>query len=210
MKVAMTGASGTGKTTLVKFVAKELGLKHISGSAGDIKTKEDKDFLKRVFGHEPHQGHYDVIRRSANDFNFGYALQNINQSRREEIIYMNNHFITDRSPVDNLTYFIAQIGFHPELTDIKIKVFAEKCLRAWNQLTHVVHIKPAIPSDKLVENNGSRIANKWYQQASDAQFEYWLKNYFIPNAASSGPKVMQIDYWDLESRQKNVIKFLNS
>lgn len=208
MKVAFTGASGSGKTTLVKYVAEYYRIPHISGSAGDIKTLEDKRILKEVFDHDVNQGHSRVIIDSALNPQFGVLNQEINQKRRQEIIENNFTFVTDRSPVDNLTYMIAQCGFHKIVDDYYIKRFADKCLTAWNQLSHVIYVK-SIQGNK-VEVNGSRVSNKWYQLSSDAQFEYWLKNYFMANQAKSGPKVLIIDYWDLSARQRNLVKFLNS
>lgn len=204
MKIACTGTSGSGKTTLVKFIAKEKGLTHISGSAGDIKTPEDKDILFKEFNHAPHSGHLDVIKRSAIDVNFGVMVQHMNQERRAELIRNNDNFITDRSPLDNLTYFINQVGFHKEVTDGDVGQFALECLYAWNELTHVIFIKPVQP--RYVEDNGSRINNLWYQKAINAQFEFWLFNYFhIP---VFGPKLLVIDVWDWEIRKRRVLDFL--
>jgi hypothetical protein len=58
-----------------------------------------------------------------------------------------------------------------------------------------------------VENNGSRIHNRYYQQAIDAQFDYWIKEYFMKNSYG-GPEVLTLDYWDLEMRKAAVLDFL--
>lgn len=208
MKVAMTGTSGSGKTTLVKYVEKEYGLKHISGSSGDIQTIEDKNRLCGLFGILPGCGHLDVIKNSAKSFGYGMLNQELNRVRRAEIIEQNDDFVTDRSPIDNLTYLISQVGFHNEFNDRDAAKFAAKCLQTWNLLTHVIYIKAVQPNG--VENNGSRIANKWYQLASDAQFDYWVNNYFAIYQNITGPKLLIIDYWDLDKRKKAIREFLNT
>lgn len=209
MKVATTGASGSGKTTLVKYLAKELGLTHISGSAGDVINEGDKKFLQEIYGYSGGNGHLGVIKTSATNPAYGLMNQQLLQTRREELIVQHDNFITDRSPVDNLTYMINQVGFHKEVTDTAIRRFADNCLFAWSCLTHVIYIKSVQPYENSVENNGSRISNWWYQQSVDAQFNHWLSNFFMKSLPNK-PKVLIIDYWDLELRKQNSLNFLNS
>ncbi len=206
MKVAFSGSSGSGKTTLVTFVAKELGLTHISGSAGDIKKEGDKIMLDEMLGY-PGGGHVGVIRFSALNPEYGVMNQKLLQIRRGEMIKSNDNFITDRSPADNLTYFINQVGYHPMVTDQMVEEFMNDCLDAWEHLTHVVYVKAVQPHE--VERNFSRVANKFYQKAIDCQFEYWINNFFQKKSAD-GPKVLFIDFWDLEERKQKVLDFLNS
>lgn len=205
-KIAFSGSSGSGKTTLVTFVAEELQLTHISGSAGDVKKEGDKMLIDEMLRY-PGGGHHGVIAFSALNSTYGVMNQKMLQMRRKELILENENFVTDRSPADNLTYFINQVGYHPEVTDALTEAFMADCLSAWEELTHVIYVKAVQPAE--VERNGSRINNKFYQKSIDAQFEYWINNFFIPNSVD-GPKVMIIDYWDLEKRKEAVIKFLQS
>lgn len=206
MKIAFSGSSGSGKTTLVTFVAEALGLQHISGSAGDVKKEGDKMLLDEMFRY-PGGGHHGVIAFSALNSTYAVTNQKLLQVRRHELITSNDDFITDRSPADNLTYFINQCAYHPEVTDAMTEQFMQDCLASWEELTHVIYVKAVQPAE--VERNGSRVSNKFYQKAIDCQFEYWINNFFIPNSVD-GPKVMIIDYWDLETRKEKVIEFLNS
>lgn len=206
LKVAFSGSSGSGKTTLVHIVQETLGLTHISGSAGDIKQEGDKMMLDEVMGY-PGGGHSGVIRFSALNPEYGIMNQKLLQVRRAQMISSNTNFVTDRSPADNLTYFVNQVGFHPMVTDEMTEEFAKDCLKAWEELTHVVFIKAVQPAE--VERNGSRIANRFYQKSIDAQFEYWIRNFFIKKAID-GPKVLIISFWDLEQRGKLVKEFLTN
>jgi gluconate kinase len=203
MKVAFSGSSGSGKTTLVTFVSEALKLKHISGSAGDVKTEGDKMIVDEAFKY-PGGGHAGVIRYSALNPEYGLMNQTLLKLRRKELVMNNDNFVTDRSPADNLTYMVNQVAYHPMITDAMVEEFARDCQQAWDELTHVIYVKAVQP--KEVERNGSRIANSWYQKAIDAQFELWI-NYFMKNS-QAGPEVMIIDYWDLEKRKEEVLKFL--
>lgn len=203
-KIAFSGSSGSGKTTLVLFVAEMLKLQHISGSAGDVKNEGDKMLIDEAFQY-PGGGHVGVIRYSALNPEYGLINQKLLQMRRAELIFNNDNFVTDRSPADNLTYFINQVGYHPMITDQIAEAFMADCLKAWEGLTHVIYVKAVQP--QAVENNGSRVANRYYQRAVDAQFEYWIKEYF-QKKSMDGPEVMIIDYWDLETRKAEVLKFI--
>lgn len=201
----MSGSSGSGKTTLVTYIASLMGLTHISGSAGDVKKEGDKYLIDDVYGY-PGGGHVGVIRFSALNPEYGIMNQKLLQMRRSELIHNNENFITDRSPADNLTYMVNQVGYHPMVSDAMVKEFAEDCLKAWEELTHVVYVKAVQPAS--VEVNGSRVANRWYQQSVDAMFENWIRNYFVAQSME-GPKVLIINFWDLETRKNLVTDFIN-
>ena len=205
-KVAFSGSSGSGKTTLVMFVAAALGLTHISGSAGDVKQEGDKMIIDEVFKY-PGGGHAGVIRYSALNPEYGIQNQKFLQMRRAELIATNDNFVTDRSPIDNMTYFISQVGYHPMVTDAMCELFFQDVVKAFEGLTHVIYVKAVQPKELGVEVNGSRIANRWYQQSVDVQFEYWLNR--VQKACIDGPEVLVIDYWDLEQRKEEVLKFIS-
>lgn len=207
MKIAFTGSSGAGKTTLVKWVASNFDLQHISGSAGDLFTEKDLNYLKEKHSYEGGTGHMGVIRKSAESFYFGKDFQNLLRVRRKEIILNKDNFVTDRSPLDNLVYFINQVGFHKQCTDALVSQFAKECHSSWRELTHVIYVKAVQP--KSVEDNGSRVSNWWYQQSIDAQFDKWLHEYFLVRSISI-PKVLIIDYWNLFERNYALGRFLSN
>lgn len=211
MKIAFSGSSGSGKTTLVTFVAEKLGLPHISGSAGDVKTEGDKRILAEDPYDYPGGGHVGVIRYSALNPEYGWQNQLLLQMRRQQIIegtHPSNpgvdQFVTDRSPADNITYCVNQVGFHPYVNDQMMAEFFDHCLEAWQQLTHVIYVKAVQPHG--VEVNGSRVANKFYQKAIDAQFEFWIGQ--LQSKSVAPPELLVIDYWDLETRKTQVLNFL--
>jgi hypothetical protein len=103
-----------------------------------------------------------------------------------------------------MTYFINQCAYHPQVTDAMAEEFLNDCVDTFEHLTHLIYVKAVQPNE--VERNGSRIANKYYQKAIDVQFAYWLGE--ISRRASEGPDVLIIDWWDLEQRKKEVLRFL--
>ena len=201
-KVACSGTSGSGKTTLVLKIAEKYGLTHISGSAGDIKEEGDKLLLSEVMGY-PGGGHAGVIKYSALNPEYGIINQKLLLTRRAAMIKNNDNFITDRSLADNMTYFINQCGFHTCLTDAACELFFKEALEAWQELTHVIYIKPVQPS--AIEVNHSRVSNKFYQKAIDCQFEYWINQ--LDKASDDGPKILTIDWWDMDARLHAVDEF---
>lgn len=204
MKVAFTGSSGSGKTTLVTWVAETFGLTHISGSAGDVKKEGDKMLLDEMFKY-PGGGHVGVIRYSALNPEYGMMNQKLLQMRRKELIMENDNFVTDRSPVDNITYMVNQVGYHPHVTEEICREFEADCVKAMEELTHLIYIKAVQP--KEVEFNGSRVANSYYQKGCvDPQFAYWLDR--LVSKCQAGPDVLVIDFWDLAKRKKALNDFL--
>lgn len=209
MKIAFTGTSGSGKTTLAKYTAERFDHKFISGSSGSLKTEEDIKFLNDIWDIQ-RNGHADVVRDSALHPIWGWNNQTVILKRRIELIQDNYDFVTDRSTLDNLVYCINQCGYHRECTDVLVKGFSEYCLRAMSKLTHLVYIKAVQP--KYVEDNGSRIPNWWYQKSIDAQFNYWLMNFFIPQLEKMQKelKILVIDFWDWEQRKAAMNRFLSN
>lgn len=213
MKIAFSGSSGSGKTTLVNYVVDQLGLAHLSGSAGDVKTEEDKKILQEDPYDYPGGGHVGVIRYSALNPEYGWENQQRLLQRRAQLINGTHpthgnveNFVTDRSPADNVVYCINQVGFHPLVTDKMLEQHIRDAVEAMGNLTHLIYVKAVQPQE--VERNGSRVANRYYQKSVDALFEYWIKQ--MLGMCIDPPSFMLIDYWDLDTRKENVLRFLKS
>jgi len=201
MKIAFTGASGSGKTTLVKHVAKELDIPHFSGSSGDLKIESDKKYLFDKYGFKGEAGHLNVIQESHKNPEFGFELQCMVQERRAELIRDHDHFVTDRSPLDNWVYFLLQSA--PYQTEEVVQEFMDKCINAMRGLDFVIYIPSMIP----IEDNGSRVANLHYQRAIDSIFnKYWLE--FVIRMETNGPVMSKIETSYLETRKQLVGKLL--
>lgn len=217
LKIAFSGSSGSGKTTLVKFVHEQFGLPWISGSAGDLKNTLDAEILQIVWGREKRlpDGHREVIAGSVLNPQYGVINQLLLQSRRTEVLKSNQSFVTDRSPVDNFTYFINQCGHLPNVDDALCKKLFEEAAFALTELDLLVYVKAAQPITTGIENNGSRVDNWWWQKSVDAQFDYWFTLMTQTLEEHAGkihpvnlPTIMVINYWDLEKRKLEISKVI--
>lgn len=202
MKIAFTGTSGSGKTTLVNFLKETYNLPHLNASAGTIGglALEEVKAKHKYYA----DGHLAVIQRSLVDPEFAKDFQNAVIDARTEKYKTMDSFVTDRSPIDSLTYFALQAA--PNLTDEYCEAFKDKCYEALSYLDILIYIKAVQPKDVAVENNGSRVPVKMYQKAVDAVFERNLKEY-LESEKTPGvqyPKVIVIDFWSLD-RRKSII-----
>ena len=199
MKVAFCGPSGGGKTTLAEFISEKFNIPYIRGSASHIMNDEDKQFLTGL-GYN-FTGHKEVIEKSGN-IELIYNFENIVRQRRKELIINNPAFITDRSPVDNIVYFLLQASYG--MGDFATASFIEECKGVMPELTHVIYIRSVNPNG--IEDNKSRIVNREYQRMVDSVFSMVL-NYYME---CINVRLLMIDYWDLDKRKEEVTKFLNT
>lgn len=204
MKIAFAGPSGTGKTTLANFISETFDIPFIKGSAGLILTEEDKKFLHDLGGYSQ-KGHKEVIQLSGDPI-FGWNFEALVLQRRTELIMGNSEFITDRSPIDNLTYFMLQASWGVSEDDIgKIISHAQKTLM---ELTHIIYI-PLNNPDGVIEDNDSRIPNFYFQRMVDKLFQHTIADYFSPKQLGyRRPKFLELNRWDLEFRKNAVKSFL--
>lgn len=200
MKIALSGPSGGGKTTLSKFISQSFDLPYLPGSAGLILKEEFKDRLRNYHNWEQ-SGHRNVINLSGKDPEFGYWFQKYLLESRSELYKGKDQFITDRSPLDNVSYFMQQTVHN--CTEEETEKFITHAQELYQELTHLIRIKWV--NEEEIEDNGSRIPNKYYQYYSDAVFEDCYNRYF----KGSSIKVLTIDYWDLDTRFEEVSKFIN-
>lgn len=199
LKVAFTGPSGTGKTTLVQFVKEELGLTWLNGSSGGLKDPEKNKELYES-GLNVGKGHKEVIQSGHRHPSLAWENQRAISAARAKLILNNKHFVTDRSPIDILVYATIQCG--PYITDKDIQALEAESYAIASNLTHIIYI-PTMWSP--VEDNGSRIPNFYYQKAMGSVFEMYLDRF---KRAVPGQKILYIDTSNLMFRKELVTKFL--
>jgi predicted kinase len=73
MKIAFSGPSGVGKTTLCKYVEEKHGLKHLSTSASDVLSPGLIGRLKAMGWNQ--SGHKDLIIHGHRDPEFAKIFQ---------------------------------------------------------------------------------------------------------------------------------------
>lgn len=203
LKVAFSGPSGLGKSTLCKFVQEKLGIPWRSTSAGDILDDETKKRLNALYGYKG-TGHKDVINLSSSNPQFGLDFQEAVLQARGRQISQSAPYVIDRSPIDNVVYLLSQVAHN--IPEDVVQRFILKAQEDYVKLTHVVILvySKDIPH---IEDNGSRIPNRFYQQYISDIFTGVYGHYFDHLV---GPRVIFIDYWDLGGRQRAVNNFLSS
>jgi len=204
VRIALCGASGSGKTTLAKALARALKIEFKENSAGLLLTPEQQEYLVNSYGWSK-SGHRDVIRLSNINPMFGYDFQYELLSTRAKWIKENKGFIIDRSPVDNITYFLLQVSALVKEGDCS--TFINIAQNAMTPITHLIFI-PTLNAN--VETNGSRVDNYFYQQMVTANFENTIETYFNPNAANCKFYYHKVGIWDWEQRMGEAIKFLTN
>lgn len=204
-RIFFAGPSGTGKTTLAKFIAEELDLPYLRGSAGHIMSDSVKANLFNQYGWES-KGHQNVITMGHQNPAFGKRFQDETLKARVNMIRNKSHFVTDRSFLDLIIYYSQQIAQH--LGDDTTGTFVYNCLEFLNKYTDVL-IYVDFKNPASVENNGSRISNRVYQKSMSYIFKGVLED-LKQDKEFSRVKVLVIDYWDLEKRKQNTLEFLSN
>ena len=187
-RIYICGPSGTGKTTLAKWVSEEFGIPFITTS-----TKP----LWNEFGITSHK---ELIEKADKDPHFGFAFQMRLLDYRIEKL-KSDSWITDRSPVDNLMYFMMQNLHH--CTEAQYVEYAIRCQAALSSGTHLI-ISPMLNDIKL-ENDGMRISNRHYQMFTSIVMDYALKELSTSNTIK---KCKRLENWDWEDRKQIITKFL--
>jgi deoxyadenosine/deoxycytidine kinase len=198
-RIALCGPSGSGKSTLANAIATHLQIPYKENSAGLLLPKEDQDFLISNFGWKK-SGHSDVIALSHTNPAFGWEFQTRLLAARSKFMQSNANYIIDRSPVDNLVYFLMQTALH--YPQESAKYFIEAAQLAARNLTHLIFIPTMLTGE--IENNGSRVANYYYQQMVTSIFAHVIHTYF------QGVKFLELPTSNFELRRSATLKFLHT
>lgn len=192
LKIAMAGPSGVGKTTLAEWISKEYDIPFITTSTKPLWDKH---------GINTHQ---ELITRTILNPQWGLDFQYELLDIRKNIIESNEQFVTDRSPVDNLVYFLMQNA--PYLGEEAVEAYIQLCANALSKITGLVQI----PFDSHIplENDGKRIANKYYQLSTNSQF-HLAAQLIEPCLPPKGDlRVVSLRMWDWAERQNAIREFI--
>jgi len=149
MRIAFTGPSGSGKTTLVKYVTEKYGIPWLNGSSGGL---------------DQGRGHAAIIRSGhINPIAAGYNQRTILDGRAK-LMWDNDNWVTDRSPIDNIVYMLLQCSMYEE--ERWCYKFVNDARMVLQRVTHLVWVRPL----NFVEDNKSRVANIYFQDMVDGIF----------------------------------------
>ncbi len=124
---------------------------------------------------------------------------------RKEVLGGVENFVTDRSPLDNMVYFLSQNASHA--TQEETLRYIEACVRMYFQSTHWIHIR--LTPDIKFEDDGMRVNNLHYQIAIEAIFQNCLSVYMAPHFIQLKKRLLNIDIWDMGMRQKLVSNYVS-
>jgi adenylate kinase family enzyme len=190
LRIGCSGPSGTGKTTLSEHIAKEYNIPFITTST---KPLWDKHGIT---------SHAQLISKTMLEPSWGIDFQNEVLEFRITKLKGVDQFITDRSPVDNLAYFLTQ-NTHllpPEATT----EYNVKCKKAFLMFTGIIQMP--FTKDIPLEDDGMRITNTYYQRLMNHAFSLAGE---IMELGSSPTSHLILDYWDWEKRKYRTSLFID-
>lgn len=166
MKIFICGPSGMGKTTLAKWIAEQFNMEFVSTSSKGLWKKY------MINSHE------ELIQMAMKSPGKGYKFQTELLDIREKLIDKNPHFVTDRSIVDNLVYYLMQVA--PFVKEKLTLEYIDRCKTLldpkWQCLDLLIHIP--FNRKMLIEDDGFRISNRVFQECTQLYFDYCLDTHF--------------------------------
>lgn len=189
-KVFISGVSGIGKTTLANFISKRFELPYIKASAELLYEKYSYINNKQ-----------EIINCYSNPITglqFQWDLLELRYSQLKD----QKSFVTDRSFIDNLVYFLLQC------TTMVQEKECEKFIRmVYYYLEEIGGVILYLPlTFKSIEDNKIRIPNLYYQRTVDMIFsDHLFKNrYKLPS--NMGVSIIATDKEGL--RKKIAVDYL--
>lgn len=184
-RIFISGASGSGKTTLAKYISNAYSIPFIDGSS---KVLWPKYGIK---------SHLDLINKCKESKEFAITFQYRLLSYRQEAIKDLDSFVTDRSPLDNLVYFMLQLS-HDIVESENVK-YIEECSKTFQYGENLLFITKI--ADNPIEDDGMRITNYFYQRMVQGLFENMITENWLE--LDYDTPVYNLD-WDWDERIKKV------
>lgn len=172
MKIALIGASSTGKSTLSRLLAKELRLPLIREQARVVLAEMGKTLPELRAVPE------DIVR-------FQYAV--LQAQIDSELECADSGFVSDRSIFDNLVLFLR----HCEVTKQHVESYEEIVRNHYERHPYdiLVFLRPG---EFPVEDDGVRTPDPYYQSQVDGMILAILKLYSVPVLEVSGDPAQRV------------------
>lgn len=198
IRCMFAGPSGIGKTTLAKFISEQYGIPFISGSYSDL-VPSTRDI-----------SHEEMMEKSSSVlYNEEHKLFFKRADTFGECSAMGENFVSDRSYLDNMAYFIYKLSAH--IPKCETEAFEGLVKHAFGRdCTHLIFMN--CNSNVLdaweVEDNNKRILNPYFQWMISTIMKASLDRWYNSGKTFSNMKVLILESRDLVANQKAIKKFL--
>lgn len=189
MKISISGHSGIGKTTLAKEISQMYGIPFVTTSSKPIWEKNG--ITKQS----------DIIAKSAADPEWGVQFQCDLLTYRKEELGKYPKYVTDRSILDNLVYFIINNSafVEEEVIQCYIRLCNKVAGEIYDESSIHIHLAAVDNMVLTLENDYMRVHNTHFQRMVDNTFQQVIKDREI-----SLPYFTYISQWDFHYRVNRV------
>lgn len=143
MRIAFSGSGGTGKTTLLEAVNKELDLPVIGEGIREWLAEHNFSDFKEMKVKDVVQMQEDTLKR------------------KMEIESQLQNFISDRTTIDNLSYALRWIGSIDTEYDTWMAQYITQAMNHANANYDIIFLLPW--GELPLEKDGTRSSKQWYQ-----------------------------------------------
>lgn len=220
-RILIAGPSGTGKTTLAKYIEQKYQITRItSKETRQVTTPQALEWEDRYdYRYSDNIGHQALINLQSQYPEFGVSWQRaMLEARFRRFRDTKGDFVCDRSFIDNIVFMLTQVAHNA--TEQYIKSFLRTVFQGNREcgITHLIWVRQAREQPQ-VEDNGSRVPNMFYQLMIDSVFQLVI-NELVPRYSNEvggktpgmetmySPTILEIKLWDWEDRIRLVDNFL--
>lgn len=195
-RINCCGPSGTGKSTMAKYISETCGIPFLETS-----TKP----LWKAWGIKSHK---DILLMSTNEPERALIFQYDVLKFRKELMESQGSYVTDRSPIDNIAYFLFQCA--PYLKEEQIERYVNECLAVLENTCNLLLVFPFLKEQPL-EDDGARIASRYFQSTMNSIFQNILMgdNPIMFMGIKNKPETLILHLWDLELRKKSILSAIS-
>jgi len=195
-RILICGPSGTGKSELANFIGLSLGIPFITTSTKPLWPAHDIE------------SHTELIKKGQDDPDWGNSFQwEVLDYRRKLLNKETGGYVCDRSPIDNLAYYMMQNSM--DMGAAATSQYALKCKQDLiDQADYIIRIKFRFDYD--LKDDGMRVNNPYFQSMTDGIFNSIFENDLLDLKENfDNSKMLSINTWDWNIRIKEVQRFLD-